>query len=309
MTAEVTEITGEIRGVKVQYVNVSVAGHTVEQVLSYDVAEAEAVYGRPFDDEMDEHIQMGMFAIDRIAADGTIGKVASATSYVLDGKCIRTAKIEHCSEIEPGSSHWRMFLPDGSLAPRVPWSCVLGTEPMPHSDLPADDDVTRFLRGVGDRVTNSLQGDLKPDRRSGWADTRCDGSRCYHLWYSRSPWIAWDNVSYRIHLRQGNNDANGLSRWHADVGFIYLKESNLSQRGLVIGLDVRYDQTFLIEREVLGKGKVVLEYGVLQVSQYGGALDRAFASTLADTLKRFIEVITPVVDASEAECNRTNEDS
>ena len=46
--------TGEIRGVNVRWVSVIVAGHTVEQVLAFDVAEAEAVYGRPFDDEMDE---------------------------------------------------------------------------------------------------------------------------------------------------------------------------------------------------------------------------------------------------------------
>lgn len=94
MPAEVTEGFKEIRGVTVRLATVSVAGHTVEQVMSYDVAEAEAVYGRPLDDEMDKHIQLGMFAIDRIAADGTLHKVASATSYVLDGKCIRTAKFE-----------------------------------------------------------------------------------------------------------------------------------------------------------------------------------------------------------------------
>ncbi len=99
MPAEVSEHTGEIRGVKVRWVTVRVAGHTVEQVFLYDVAEAEAVYGRPFDDELDKHIQMGMFAIDRIATDGTMHKVASATSYVLDGKCIRTAKFEQCEEI------------------------------------------------------------------------------------------------------------------------------------------------------------------------------------------------------------------
>ena len=104
MTAEVTEHTGEIRGVNVRWVNVMVEGHTVEQVLSFDVTEAESVHGRPFDDELDRHIQMGMFAMDRISADGTMHKVASATSYVLDGKCIRTAKIEHCKEIEPMSS-------------------------------------------------------------------------------------------------------------------------------------------------------------------------------------------------------------
>ena len=121
MTAEVKEQSGEIRGVNVRWASVIVAGHTVEQVLFFDVAEAEAVHGRPFDDELDEHIQMGMFAVDRIAAGGTMHRVASAKSYVLDGKCIRTAKIEHCSEIAP-------MIAD--------WSCVPGTEPMSHSDLP-----------------------------------------------------------------------------------------------------------------------------------------------------------------------------
>ena len=121
MTAEVKEQIGEIRGVNVRWASVIVAGHTVEQVLSFDVAEAEAVHGRPFDDELDEHIQMGMFAVDRIAAGGTMHKVASARSYVLDGKCIRTAKIEHCSEIAPMVADW---------------SCVPGTEPMSHSELP-----------------------------------------------------------------------------------------------------------------------------------------------------------------------------
>ncbi len=101
MTAEVTERSGEIRGVTVRWIDVIVEGHTVEQVLLFDVAEAEAVHGRPFDDELDKHIQMGMFAMDRISADGTMHKVASATSYVLDGKCMRTAKIEHCRDIEP----------------------------------------------------------------------------------------------------------------------------------------------------------------------------------------------------------------
>ena len=84
MTAEVKEQVGKIRGVNVRWANVIVAGHTVEQILSFDVAEAEAVHGRPFDDELDEHIQMGMFAVDRIAADGTMHKVASARSHVLE---------------------------------------------------------------------------------------------------------------------------------------------------------------------------------------------------------------------------------
>ena len=72
MPADITEQTGETRGVKVCWITVRVAGHTVEQALSYDVAEAEAGHGRPFDDEMDIHIQLGMFAIDHTAADSAM---------------------------------------------------------------------------------------------------------------------------------------------------------------------------------------------------------------------------------------------
>lgn len=135
MTAKVSEHNGVIRGVNVRWVEVTVAGHTVEQMLSYDVAEAEAAHGRPFDDDLDRHIQMGMFAIDRISADGTMHKVASATSYILDGKCIRTAKIEHCNEIEPMSAGQRVFRPDGREVQQETWSCVPGTPPISHRDL------------------------------------------------------------------------------------------------------------------------------------------------------------------------------
>ena len=135
MTAEVSERTAVIRGVNVRWVEVTVAGHTVEQMLLYDVSEAEAANGRPFDDDLDRHIQMGMFAIDRISAGETMHKVASATSYVLDGKCIRTAKIEHCRETEPASAGWRVFGPDGREVEQEPWSCVPGTPPISHRDL------------------------------------------------------------------------------------------------------------------------------------------------------------------------------
>ena len=132
MTSETREITATIRGVKVELIEVIVEGHTVEQVLRYEVEEAEKAHSRPFDDELDRHMQMGMFAIDRISADGTIGKVAAAVSYVLDGKCIRTAKIEHCSEVAPISSGWQITNPDGSNVPQQPWSCVKGAPPNSH---------------------------------------------------------------------------------------------------------------------------------------------------------------------------------
>ena len=138
MTASVREQTGEIAGVQVRWVSVIVSGHTVEQVLCYDFAEAEAVHGRPFDDEMDREIQMAMFATDRIATDGTMYKVASATSYVLDGKCVRTAKIEHCSEIEPESASWVITHADGTEVEREPWGCVPDMPPIAHRELTTD---------------------------------------------------------------------------------------------------------------------------------------------------------------------------
>ena len=54
---------------------------------------------------------MGMLAADRISADGTMGKVAATISYALDGKCIRTAKIENYRDIEPMSAGWTRIAP------------------------------------------------------------------------------------------------------------------------------------------------------------------------------------------------------
>ena len=73
-------IEGEIRGVRVRWDRVLIAGHVVEMTLSYRIAEAEQVYGKRWDDELDRHLQRGMFAMDRISADGTMGKMASKPS-------------------------------------------------------------------------------------------------------------------------------------------------------------------------------------------------------------------------------------
>ena len=135
MLAEVKEHTGTIRGVTVRRVDIVVNGHTVEQVLQYDIADAEKAHSRPFDEELDRHIQMGMFAVDRISADGTMGKVAAAIGYALDGKCIRTVKIANCKDIEPMSAGWTRVEPEGRIEPQARWSCVKGDPPISHSAL------------------------------------------------------------------------------------------------------------------------------------------------------------------------------
>ena len=309
MIVDVTEQTGQIRGVSVHWANVVVEGHTVEQVLSFDIAEAEAVHGRPFDDELDRHIQLGMFAMDRISADGTRHKIASATSWVLDGNCIRTAKIEHCREIEPMSASWHITRSDGSEMQRAPWSCVRGTPPTSHRELTRCDSVTHFLRGVAKRVKNGLEDDdLRPDRESGRAGSLDDSWRFYHMWYSRSPWGNWE-MSYRISLRRvsGTEEAPG-AQWQAHVGFTYLKNKNEGLERWLKGLTVHHNQVARTDEVEDEEGRIVEQYSVLEVTQVGDALDETYSRALADTLIRFVERITPAVEAFDQEVHdRTDE--
>ena len=99
------------------------------------MAEAEAVFRRPFDDEMDTGMRMAMYSADRVWLGETMWKVASATSYVLDGKCMRTAKFEHCSDGQPSSAGLVITDAEGNLIETEPWSCVPGTPPISHREL------------------------------------------------------------------------------------------------------------------------------------------------------------------------------
>ena len=122
MSAEVKELTGEIRGVNVRWVEVIVQGHKVEHILSCDITEAEDVYGRPFDDDMDFFIQMGIAAVDRIANGETMNKVLTSTSYVPDGTS--ASALQRLNAV-------RILLRMGERS----WSCVSGTTPISHKGL------------------------------------------------------------------------------------------------------------------------------------------------------------------------------
>ena len=137
MLAETREREGEIRGVRVRLVEVVVAGHIVEQVISYDMAEAEGVHSQPFGEDVDRILQGGMFAFDKIAGDEMWGRTATAPAYVLDGKCVRTRKIAHCDDIKPASAWWTITRPDGTEVENPPWSCVAGEPPITHEELTA----------------------------------------------------------------------------------------------------------------------------------------------------------------------------
>ncbi len=151
----VTDESLEIAGVKVRRISVLVSGHTVEQVLSYDIAEAEAVFRRPFNDMMDSAMRAAMYSANRVWLDETMLRVAVATSYVLDGKCVRTAKILHCGEIEPASASWVFTRADGTPVEREPWSCVPGTAPMSHLALTSPEEA------LSDAGEDELRGHIE----------------------------------------------------------------------------------------------------------------------------------------------------
>ena len=147
----VTEESFEIAGVQVRWVSVIASGHTIEQVLSYDVAEAEAVFGRPFDDEVDTEMRFAMHQTDRIWLGETMWKVASAASYVLDGKCMRNAKFEHCNDLASAYASYIFTRADGTVIEREPQGCVPGTPPISHRELiEVQDDEDSWDEDLGD---------------------------------------------------------------------------------------------------------------------------------------------------------------
>lgn len=116
---------------------VYVEGHLIEIRLCYRISDAESVYGKAWDESLDKHLAMGMAAVNRIAADETLGKAVAAEPQILDGVCRRTAAIERCEEAAPASRYWIIAKRDGTRIEPGPYSCVAGAPPLDHSLLRA----------------------------------------------------------------------------------------------------------------------------------------------------------------------------
>ena len=148
-----------------------------------------------------------------------------------------------------------------------------------------NDNVTRFLRGVAERVASNLSDHIKPDKESRWAGDY-GGLRYYRWWYS---WQPWGNgiMRYEVNLHANNEDTPDTRQ--ANLGFAY-------RRSRFQGLESRITDLHIYDDQIV-------ESGWIYVSRRGNALDDSFADTLAETLCRFIEVITPSIDAIENERN------
>lgn len=147
-----------------------------------------------------------------------------------------------------------------------------------------DDDISRFLKEVSDAVLAGLSDELKPDRRSRWAAGTIDW-RYYRMWYAQSPW-GHRELTYYIDLVPQVN-ADGTSAWRADIGFGYRNHEDLKARFADVSVfdDQRHERPWI------------------WVSHDVKALDEETAAILAAKLTRFIETITPRVEAIEREDN------
>ena len=153
-------------------------------------------------------------------------------------------------------------------------------------DRNRNDEVTRFLKATADRAIESLPGSVRPDKRSRWAGGWAGGAydhRYYRLWYSRDPWNNW-GMSYRMNLYKEEDKPD---RWLVAVVFGYYYGRTREQ---IQALEVR-------------EGERKLENSI-EVTHASEALDDTFADTIAGSLRRFIEVYTPVVDKYEEERNQ-----
>ena len=113
-----------------------------------------------------------------------------------------------------------------------------------------NDEVTHFLREVGQLTLDALPVEFRPNRISRWAGSHpgLDWSgvwgrfRYYHFWYSYRPWSN-HNPSYRVHLSEEGTETG---QWSSYVRFANFEiEKDLGE------MEIHPDQFFESEGRVL----------------------------------------------------------
>ena len=151
-----------------------------------------------------------------------------------------------------------------------------------------DDDVTHFLRKVGELTMDGLSPEFQPERHSRWAGSYSD-FRYYWFHFSREPWKRSSGYAtyYEADLyppSEPDNEkitVNVLFRHNRKAGeeesFVF--QDILNKIRLPEGWQVYNDQDILVE---VGSGRLD---------------DETYAEKIADVLRDLIQTITPVVDA------------
>ena len=156
------------------------------------------------------------------------------------------------------------------------------------------DEITRFLRQVSTLTREGLPSEIVPDRVSRWAGDSGD-HRYYHMWYNGQPWSNW-GMYYRVRLFRVDSN-----KWRTDIGFEFGRHAFSEDEcerleAMIRNLEIHDDQSI----HAGGWGCSIV------VNCESGQLDTSFASTISDQLRRFVEIITPLVDEFWNEGNEEN---
>ena len=148
----------------------------------------------------------------------------------------------------------------------------------------SDDEISSFFREIDTSVTDGLPDNIKPDKRSRWANFYKEAGRYYNLWYSRSPW-GQKEAYFQAYLEQ-ESETEAVTVFRVTVAF-YTRFEGIGEK--LSALDVHVQQ--------------VIKKNSVAVHLQNSSLDDGFRDEIADTLKCFIEKITPVVDEFANELN------
>ena len=159
-----------------------------------------------------------------------------------------------------------------------------------------NDAVTHFVRKVALLATDGLPEGIKPNKNSRRANQhKGTNIRYYHLWYSKQPWGNWQ-ICYDIQIEF--DPSKGTDS--CDNAFVAIRYS-FDKQGKIGGLSVDESDTLknILDNVDIQEGQRSYHrnrWGRVQVDFGSHVLDEVFAKSLADTLRRFIKVVTPAVD-------------
>ncbi len=158
-----------------------------------------------------------------------------------------------------------------------------------------NDTVTKFARKVADLVRDGLLDDIKPKGKSRFAQDY--GHRSYSLWYKGSQerrryYDIGIELYYEIGITPSEDNQSCTDAFVA----IWYNIHDAALINTLERLDIQENQWHDIENDK--EGRIRVDYGKKE-------LNDDFVKTLAKTLRRFIKVATPAVDAF---VNERNED-
>ena len=162
----------------------------------------------------------------------------------------------------------------------------------------ASDEVTCFLRNVGELAKNELPNEMKPDKTSRWAGS-WSNFRYYASYYSRSPWRN-GHTFYEVNLFPPCE----LENWKAHVFFQHTPRDG----------EANFDFQQILEAiGPLPEGWQVTNNNnrLTIIDIENEELNDDFAYKIANVLRELIKTITPVVNelASESDVDSNDDES